>query len=147
MLIFHNISPDGETDPMASHQSCPVTRGEKVVVSRFIRQDTCYLNRFFSYRKWNGNVFCEDDHTRCAEWAAQGLCDTKDAKMREVMLGDKYWTGFCEKTCGKCRPLEDTVVALRKELGQAVPPEALPRPGEENAGEEDEEDDEDDEDR
>lgn len=35
------------------------------------------------------------------------------------------WTGFCEKTCGFCRPLEDTVVQLRRDLGQAIPDEAV----------------------
>ena len=23
--------------------------------------------------------------------------------MRDVMLGDAVWPGFCEKTCGQCR--------------------------------------------
>ena len=66
MVIFHDILPAGDVDPMTSHLSCPVKQGEKVVVSRFIRQDTCHLNKFFSWRKWNGNVWCEDDHRRCA---------------------------------------------------------------------------------
>ena len=126
MLIFHDIMPDGETDGLTSHQSCPVTEGQKVVVSRFIRQEHCYLNRYFSWRKWNGNIYCEDDHLRCAEWAAQGHCDSSDPKMRHIMLGDNEWPGFCEKTCDVCRPLEETVVELRQELGQEIPPEAMP---------------------
>ena len=103
LLIFHNTQPNGDVDSLTSHQSCPVTSGEKVVVSRFIRQDHCYLNKHFSARKWNGNVWCEDDHTRCAEWAAQGLCDAQDEQMREIMLGDEDWPGFCERTCDACR--------------------------------------------
>lgn len=35
------------------------------------------------------------------------------------------WTGFCEKTCGFCRPLEETVVDLRHELKQDIPREAI----------------------
>lgn len=113
--------PNGDVDGRAAHQSCPVTRGEKVVVSRFIRQDHCYLNKFFSWRKWNGNIFCEDDHTRCAEWAALGYCTSSDDVLRERMVGDRDWTGFCERTCNACRPLEDNVLDLRAELGQTVP--------------------------
>jgi hypothetical protein len=103
MLIFHNTKPNGDIDPLTSHQSCPVTAGEKVVVSRFIRQERCYLNRHFSARKWNGNVWCEDDHARCGEWAAQGLCDANDSGMQDIMLGDDDWPGFCERTCDVCR--------------------------------------------
>jgi hypothetical protein len=129
LIIFHNTRPDGSLDNLSSHQSCPVTEGEKVVVSRFIRQEHCYLNKFFSWRKWNGNVYCEDDQTRCADWASQGLCTSSDKKMREIMIGDDVWAGFCEKTCNVCRPLEDTVVELRQELGQHIPAGAMPEPG------------------
>jgi ShK domain-like len=125
LLIFHNVMPNGDVDHHTSHQSCPVTKGEKVVVSRFIRQDHCYLNKFFSWRKWNGNVYCEDDHERCAEWAALGHCTSSNSEIRERMVGDEDWAGFCEKTCGECRPLEDTVVELRAELNQALPEGAL----------------------
>lgn len=59
LLIFDDVMADGSLDGSSSHQSCPVKGGEKVVVSRFIRQEACHLNKFFSKRKWNGNVFCE----------------------------------------------------------------------------------------
>lgn len=59
LLVFDNTRADGSLDGSSSHQSCPVLKGEKVVVSRFIRQEACHLNKFFSKRKWNGNVFCE----------------------------------------------------------------------------------------
>jgi hypothetical protein len=127
LLVFHDITADGTVDPLASHQSCPVREGEKVVVSRFIRQDTCYLNKYFSWRKWNGNVYCKDDHLRCEEWAKRGYCTTNDKVMYEIMTGDEDWPGFCEKTCNVCRPLEETVVNLREELGQPIPPEARPK--------------------
>ena len=126
LLVFHDILPNGELDPLTSHQSCPVLSGEKVVTVRFIREEACRVNKFFSWRKWNGNVFCEDDHTRCAEWAARGHCTTSDRALRERMVGDANWPGFCERTCEDCRPLEETVVALRKELGQVTPAEAMP---------------------
>ena len=63
LLIFNDIMADGGLDGSSSHQSCPVKDGEKVVVSRFIRQEACHLNKFFSKRKWNGNVFCEVSST------------------------------------------------------------------------------------
>ena len=108
MLVFHNVQHDGTPDNRTSHVSCPVRDGEKVVVSRFIRQDTCYLNKDFSKRKWNGNVYCADDHTRCAEWAAQGYCTAGGVSaggvdMHEIMVGDSTWPGFCERTCDTCR--------------------------------------------
>jgi hypothetical protein len=124
-----------------------VREGEKVVVSRFIRQDTCYLNKYFSWRKWNGNIYCEDDHLRCGEWATKGYCTTNDKVMKEIMTGDKDWPGFCEKTCDVCRPLEDTVVKLREELGQQLPPEAIPQEEKEPQEEEPDDDDDDDGDR
>ena len=103
MLIFQNTKASGDIDTLTSHQSCPVTKGEKVVISRFIRQDTCYLNKYFSKRKWNGNVWCQDDHTRCAEWAAKGYCKAEDPATAIMMAGDDDWPGFCERTCKACR--------------------------------------------
>ena len=103
MLIFQNTKASGDIDTLTSHQSCPVTKGEKVVISRFIRQDTCYLNKYFSKRKWNGNVWCQDDHTRCAEWAAKGYCKAEDPATAVMMAGDDDWPGFCERTCKACR--------------------------------------------
>jgi hypothetical protein len=67
----------------------------------------------------------QDDHNQCKEWAARGHCTSSDSYLRERMIGDEDWTGFCEKTCGVCRPLEDTVVEMRHQVGQDVPPEAI----------------------
>jgi ShK domain-like len=67
----------------------------------------------------------QDDHNKCKEWAALGHCTSSDQYYRERMIGDENWTGFCEKTCGACRPLEDTVIDMRRQTGQDVPPEAI----------------------
>ena len=119
MVVFNNILPNGETDPLTSHQSCPVLTGEKVVVSRFIREETCNLNKFFSWRKWNGNVFCEDDHTQCTKWAAQGHCTTSDIDLRERMIGDEVRAassviGPCLAACARC------AVGYRREIARSA---------------------------
>lgn len=37
-LIFRNVRADGRTDPLAIHAGLPVTRGEKLIASRWIRE-------------------------------------------------------------------------------------------------------------
>lgn len=37
-LLFRNAGPDGRRDPAAGHAGLPVTRGEKLIASRWIRQ-------------------------------------------------------------------------------------------------------------
>lgn len=37
-LLFHNVTPDGAIDPAAKHAGLPVTKGTKVIASRWIRQ-------------------------------------------------------------------------------------------------------------
>jgi prolyl 4-hydroxylase len=37
-LLFRNVTADGRPDPMALHAGLPVTRGTKVIASRWIRQ-------------------------------------------------------------------------------------------------------------
>lgn len=36
-LLFRNVTPDGHADPMAEHAGRPVTRGVKLIASRWIR--------------------------------------------------------------------------------------------------------------
>ena len=36
-LLFRNVSPDGRADPMAEHAGRPVTKGVKLIASRWIR--------------------------------------------------------------------------------------------------------------
>ena len=38
MLLFSNVTPDGEFDPMAEHAGLPVTRGAKYLATRWIRE-------------------------------------------------------------------------------------------------------------
>jgi len=38
-LLFRNVTPDGEADPMALHAGLPVTRGVKLIASRWIRRE------------------------------------------------------------------------------------------------------------
>jgi len=38
-LLFRNVTADGEPDPMAIHAGLPVTRGVKLIASRWIRRD------------------------------------------------------------------------------------------------------------
>jgi prolyl 4-hydroxylase len=37
-ILFRNTGPDGRRDPAAGHAGLPVTRGEKLIASRWIRQ-------------------------------------------------------------------------------------------------------------
>lgn len=37
-ILFRNAGPDGRRDPAAGHAGLPVTRGEKLIASRWIRQ-------------------------------------------------------------------------------------------------------------
>jgi len=38
-LLFRNVTPDGQADPMALHAGLPVTGGVKLIASRWIRHD------------------------------------------------------------------------------------------------------------
>lgn len=37
-ILFRNVDADGRRDPDAAHAGLPVTRGEKVIASRWIRE-------------------------------------------------------------------------------------------------------------
>lgn len=37
-ILFRNVGPDGRRDPAAAHAGLPVTRGEKLIASRWIRE-------------------------------------------------------------------------------------------------------------
>lgn len=38
-LLFRNVTADGRADPLSLHAGLPVTRGEKLIASRWIRED------------------------------------------------------------------------------------------------------------
>jgi prolyl 4-hydroxylase len=38
-LLFRNVSTEGKPDPLSLHAGLPVTRGEKLIATRWIRQD------------------------------------------------------------------------------------------------------------
>jgi prolyl 4-hydroxylase len=38
-ILFRNTGPDGRRDEAAAHAGCPVTRGEKIIASRWIRAE------------------------------------------------------------------------------------------------------------
>ena len=38
MLLFSNVTPEGEADPLAEHAGLPVTRGIKFLATRWIRE-------------------------------------------------------------------------------------------------------------
>jgi prolyl 4-hydroxylase len=42
-LLFRNVGPDGRRDPAAGHAGLPVTRGEKLIASRWIRERRCEM--------------------------------------------------------------------------------------------------------
>jgi prolyl 4-hydroxylase len=44
-LLFRNAAPDGRADPLARHAGLPVTRGSKLLASRWIRARPIDLNR------------------------------------------------------------------------------------------------------
>jgi prolyl 4-hydroxylase len=37
-ILFHNLGNDGRRDPLSAHAGLPVTAGEKLLASKWIRQ-------------------------------------------------------------------------------------------------------------
>ncbi len=43
-VVFHNVTPDGAPDPRAIHAGLPVTRGRKLILSKWIRAEPLDLS-------------------------------------------------------------------------------------------------------
>jgi prolyl 4-hydroxylase len=94
-LLFYDLLPDQKTvDPYSLHVACPVIRGEKWSMPKWIH------NKPFRSRDLHRIDFskCEDRHPSCATWTAAGEC-TKNA---EFMIGTKISPGPCRKACNAC---------------------------------------------
>jgi prolyl 4-hydroxylase len=90
-VLFFSLLPDGSTDPMSMHGSCPTTKGEKWSATKWIHVGPFGLSAAQQRAKW-GECIDADEH--CGEWAAAGECTKNPA----------YMLSSCRLACKKCTP-------------------------------------------
>ncbi|XP_051117857.1 probable prolyl 4-hydroxylase 6 [Andrographis paniculata] len=91
-LLFFSLHPNGTTDPMSLHGSCPVIKGDKWSATKWIHI------RSYNLRAKTAGDKCVDENESCAGWAAAGECE----KNPVYMVGSEDSLGYCRKSCKAC---------------------------------------------
>uniref|UniRef100_A0A7S0X1H1 procollagen-proline 4-dioxygenase n=1 Tax=Chlamydomonas leiostraca TaxID=1034604 RepID=A0A7S0X1H1_9CHLO len=105
-LLFWSIDPDGQTeDHHAAHTGCPVIRGAKWTVTKWIHHKPFRPAELDAAIKRQGVPvadvdpgICKDTSTHCAQWAKDDGCN----KNRDYMVVSVASPGACRLTCGEC---------------------------------------------
>ncbi|XP_055804284.1 probable prolyl 4-hydroxylase 6 [Solanum dulcamara] len=87
-LLFFSLHPNGTTDRLSLHGSCPVIKGEKWSATKWI-----HVRSYDSIPDK-----CVDVYPDCSGWAASGECD----KNPSYMVGTEDFVGHCRKSCNVC---------------------------------------------
>lgn len=83
-LLFFSLNPNSSADVLSLHGGCPVIKGEKWSVTKWIH-DRPYDR-------------CIDTDDECHLWAAKGECELNPA----YMVGTELHPGHCVKSCKAC---------------------------------------------
>lgn len=85
-LLFYSLKPDGSEDVKSTHGSCPTLKGTKYSATKWLHVGV--------FNKDIVKQTCEDDYTKCEQWAVMGECENNPVFMSE----------HCKLSCKKCPP-------------------------------------------
>jgi prolyl 4-hydroxylase len=102
-VLFHSLALDGSVERRALHGACPVVRGVKYSLAKWMRTKPMRLQdsvdaEIDAAERLMGRGACRDLREECAEWAARGEC----GKNARYMVGDAGDPGACLWACERC---------------------------------------------
>ncbi|GAX73148.1 hypothetical protein CEUSTIGMA_g601.t1 [Chlamydomonas eustigma] len=110
-ILFHSIKPSGELERRSLHAACPVIKGVKWSMPKWIHvghyamgSETPELIEQSpqAVPKTPSHDGCEDSNDLCDVWAASGECVRNAA----FMVGTRARPGTCIQSCNKCEFLK-----------------------------------------
>jgi prolyl 4-hydroxylase len=102
-VLFHSLALDGSIERRALHSACPVIKGVKYSLAKWIRTKPMRLQDAVDkdideIEKLAGQGPCRDRRPECMEWASRGECQKNSA----YMLGTAEEPGACLWACERC---------------------------------------------
>lgn len=102
-VLFHSLALDGSVERRALHGACPVIRGVKYSLAKWIRTKPMRLQDAVdadidAAEKLAGEGPCRDRRVECPEWASRGECTRNSG----YMVGDFNNPGACLWACERC---------------------------------------------
>jgi prolyl 4-hydroxylase len=102
------MKPSGELEKRSLHAACPVIKGVKYSMPRWIHVGPYAVGgeRPVPVRqkiqKPEGPDGCEDREAGCSEWAVMGECEANPG----FMVGSRLSPGACLLSCNRCDMLK-----------------------------------------
>lgn len=102
-VLFHSLALDGSIERRALHSACPVIKGVKYSLAKWIRTRPMRLQDevdrdIDAAERLAGEGACRDRRAECTEWASRGEC----AKNAGYMVGSAEEPGACLWACERC---------------------------------------------
>ncbi|KAG2489490.1 hypothetical protein HYH03_011943 [Edaphochlamys debaryana] len=113
-ILFHSIKPTGELEKKSLHTACPVIKGVKWSMAKWIHvghyamgneaAETIEQHPQPKVRSQDLPPGCEDSDEMCENWAAAGECERNPT----FMIGTRSRPGRCIASCKRCDLVSDT---------------------------------------
>lgn len=112
-ILFHSIKPSGDLERKSLHTACPVIRGVKWSMAKWIHVGHYAMGgeRAEGIEQHPQEVpkhslpqGCEDLDELCYEWAQAGECERNP----NFMVGTRARPGHCIKSCNRCDITQST---------------------------------------
>lgn len=108
-MLFHSITPSGGYERRSLHTACPVIKGVKWSMPKWIRVGHFSVGGeavrpVRQHPQHVGELGCADNNEWCGELRDAGKCETDAARM----VGTRLRPGECLMSCGRCDILADT---------------------------------------
>lgn len=102
-VLFHSLALDGKVERRALHSACPVLKGVKYSLAKWIRTRPMRLQDAVdadvdAAERLAGEGACKDRRAECVEWASRGECSANAA----YMVGSAEEPGACLWACERC---------------------------------------------
>lgn len=112
-VLFHSIKPTGELERKSLHTACPVIKGVKWSMPKWIHvghyamggeRAEAIEQKPQKLPKRDVPDGCEDLDELCYEWAESGECERNPT----FMVGTRARPGKCVASCNRCDLMTDT---------------------------------------
>mmetsp|Transcript_23212 Transcript_23212/g.59286 ORF Transcript_23212/g.59286 Transcript_23212/m.59286 type:complete len:349 (-) Transcript_23212:555-1601(-) len=112
-VLFHSIKPTGELERKSLHTACPVIKGVKWSMPKWIHvghysmggeRAVAIEQKPQKIPKPNQPEGCTDGDDLCSEWAEAGECDRNPT----FMVGSRGRPGKCISSCDRCDIVTDS---------------------------------------